>query len=129
MGKDQDCAMQKDLSKYAYFIMNKSENTSVLKSFLKDRLKDKNLVSLVERDREKALLLSLQVISDVIAHGSSTQRIPVSPNKNVIKENEELMRSISEHNLRMARLNKEISQNSEAKRESGQKKVYLIDSL
>lgn len=105
--------IDKDLTKYAYFIAHKYPTVPELRAYLKDRLQDRDFSILVTEHKEKALLLCLQVLSDIIVHSLHPQNLEAkSPNKTVIRENEALMRSISQHNLKMERLNKEITQGS-----------------
>ena len=84
-----------------------------VKVYFDDRLDKRSLIDLVHNQKELALVVCLQVISDIIVHNLPSQ-IPKckSPNTSILQENESLLHSISEHNIRMARLNKEISKNS-----------------
>jgi hypothetical protein len=100
----------KDLVKYGTFISQKSRTIPEVKLFLQDRLEEKDLVELIEIQRDKALLITLQVICDIIVHNLSEPK--TSPSRGLVRENENLMNSISEHNLRMAKLNREIAKNS-----------------
>lgn len=100
----------KEILKYATFISQKCKVLPELRVYFQDRLDNKDLVDLADKQKEKALLISLQVISDIIVHN-----IPETKSyqpRSIIQENEQLMHSISEHNLRMARLNREIAKNA-----------------
>lgn len=100
--------------KYACFIMQKCRTMPEVRVYFDDRLQKGDLAEMVSSQKDLALLVSLQVISDIIVHSmSSVNSVNIkSPNKGIIQENESLLHSISEHNMRMARLNKEIARNS-----------------
>ncbi|OMJ67494.1 hypothetical protein SteCoe_35333 [Stentor coeruleus] len=119
----------RDIVKYACFIMQKCRSMPEVRVYFDDRLQKGDLTEMVSSQKDLALLVSLQVISDIIVHSisgmnglnglngvnsvNSVNGVNVkSPNKGIIQENESLLHSISEHNMRMARLNKEIARNS-----------------
>jgi len=101
----------KEISKYAGFISQKCKVLPEIRVYFQDRLEGKDLIDLVDQHKEKSLLITLQVISDIIVHNIPEPRASYQP-KTIIQENEHLMHSISEHNLRMARLNREIAKNT-----------------
>ena len=74
-----------------------------------DRLHEQDFSVVVIEHKENALLLCLQVLSDIIVHRLHPHTLEVkSPNNTIIRENESLIRSISQHNLKIERINKEI---------------------
>ena len=81
-----------DLIKYGTFITQKSKTLPDLQSLLADRLQSNNFLSLIQTHRDQALLISLQIICDIIvcnlAQTNSVQSrslISSTPDKNPAK--------------------------------------------
>ena len=108
--KFHQSSYKKEIIKYGTFITQKSKTVPELKVLFADRLEEKDLIELIEIQRDKALLITLQVICDIIVHNLPESK--PAPYRGLISENENLMNSISEHNLKMAKLNREIAKNS-----------------
>ena len=109
-GKNLNCF--KEIMKYASFVSQKIKKIPALKVYFDDRLPGNELLEIFKNGSDSCLLVCLQVISDIIVHHISHDEVQIST-QTVIQENENLLKSISDHNLRMQKLNKKIFKNSE----------------
>jgi hypothetical protein len=102
-------SLKQDTVKYARFVEQRCEEMPEVKVYFADRLKNNKLSEIVATKKDTALLICLQVICDIIVHNAPSSDNCRSPKQKVVTENEMLLQRISQHNFRMARINKEIA--------------------
>jgi hypothetical protein len=103
--------IRKEVMKYAMFVDLKHRENKDVKSSFEDRLNGRNITETVKKMKEEGLLVCLQIISDIIVLSSVPER-KKEKSQTIGGNNEILLKSISEHQLRMDKLNKDIAEKS-----------------